>query len=71
MAPVANADASTSRIKGLFGSGLKRTGSLSTIMISLFTALVCVFDHVKVVPFFRRFASSRAMCVNPGMKGHW
>ncbi len=40
------------------------------MVISLLTASVWVVDHVKVVPFFRRFVRGRTMCAKPRMKGH-
>ncbi len=39
--------------------------------MSLLMASLCSFDHMKVVPFFRRLVRGCAMCVNPGMNGHW
>ena len=54
---MAKVDVSTSKMNGSFGFGRKRTGSLSTMLISLLTASVCVGVQVKVAPFFRRLVS--------------
>ncbi len=56
---MANAEALTSKINCLRGSGRYRTGSLRVILINLSTAWVCVSVHRKAAPFFRRLVSGR------------
>ncbi len=71
MAPVVKADASTSSWNGLVISGCCRAGSVSTVEMSLSSALQHSGVHWKGVPFLSNWVKGRAMLAKLGIKGHW